>query len=92
MLPVLLAFLPALVWGSADYCGGRATVRGGALGVTVVSQLLGLPVLAICPILLPGRLDLSDLTWGAGAGAAGVLGIVALYQGLASGKQMSPST
>jgi drug/metabolite transporter (DMT)-like permease len=82
---VLLAFLSALVWGSADYCGGRATVRGGALGVTVVSQLLGLPVLAICLVLLPGRLDLSDLTWGAGAGAAGVLGIVALYQGLATG-------
>jgi drug/metabolite transporter (DMT)-like permease len=82
---VVLAFACALVWGSADYCGGRATVRGGALAVTVVSQLLGLPVLVICVVLLPGRADPPDLVWGAGAGVAGLLGIVALYRGLATG-------
>src|SRR6185369_3168723 len=85
MPAIVLAFASALVWGSADYCGGRATVRGGALGVTVVSQLLGLPVLIVCLLVLPGRLTVADLGWGAIAGAAGVLGIVALYQGLATG-------
>ena len=81
----MLAFASAVVWGSADYCGGRASVRGGPLGVTVVSQLFGLPVLAVCVLFLPGAIHLTDLAWGSGAGAAGVLGIIALYQGLATG-------
>jgi drug/metabolite transporter (DMT)-like permease len=86
VLPIALAFTCALVWGCADYSGGRATTRGDALGVTVASQLLGLPVVAVCVILLPGRLHPADLVWGAGAGAAGLIGIVLLYRGLASGR------
>jgi drug/metabolite transporter (DMT)-like permease len=82
---ILLAFSCALVWGTADYCGGRATVRGGALGVTVVSQLIGLPILVVCVLLLPGGWHSGDLAWGAAAGVAGLLGILALYQGLATG-------
>jgi drug/metabolite transporter (DMT)-like permease len=82
------------VWGSADYCGGRATQRGGALTVTVVSQLFGLGVLVLLVVALPGRLNLADLGWGALAGAAGVLGIVLLYRGLASGAMtvVAPTT
>jgi drug/metabolite transporter (DMT)-like permease len=86
VLPIALAFTCALVWGSADYCGGRASTRGDALGVTVVSQLFSLPVLVISVLLLPGHLRLADLGWGAGAGAAGLFGIVLLYRGLAAGR------
>ncbi len=85
MLPIALAFVSALVWGSSDYCGGRATARGDALSVTVVSQLLGLPVLLLCLPILPGQAHPGDLVWGAGAGAAGFFGITLLYRGLATG-------
>ncbi len=83
--PIAFAFLSALVWGTADYCGGRASVRGGALSVTVLSQLVGLPVLALCVILVPGRPHLGDLGWAAAAGAAGFFGIVLLYRSLSTG-------
>jgi len=82
---ILLAGLSALVWGSADYCGGRATVRGNAFAVTVVSQLFGVPLIVLALVLLPGHFYLSDLPWALLAGAAGLVGIVLLYQGLASG-------
>jgi len=82
---VVLAAVSALVWGTADYCGGRATQRGSALAVTVVSQILGLPILVLCIVLIPGTFHASDLAWGAGAGAAGLFGIVLLYRSLSTG-------
>lgn len=85
MLSILLAAGTALVWGSADYCGGRASRRGNALGVTVVSQLFSVPMLALCLLLVPGTLYAGDFGWGAGAGVAGFLGIVLLYRGLSTG-------
>lgn len=85
MFPILLAATCALVWGTADFSGGKATQRGNALAVTVISQLLGLPVLAISVLLVPGTPSPADLAWGAVAGTAGFVGIVLLYRGLAGG-------
>jgi drug/metabolite transporter (DMT)-like permease len=85
MTSVMLATLSALVWGVADYSGGRASSRVSALGVTVVSQLLGLPLLMLCLLLIPGVAAGPDLAWGASAGLAGVLGIIALYRSLSTG-------
>lgn len=82
---IALAALSALVWGTADYCGGRATRFASALPVTVVSQLCGLPVLAVCLVVFPGTAHVADLAWGAGAGVAGFAGIVLLYRSLAMG-------
>ena len=47
MIAVFLAAASALVWGTADYCGGRATRRAPALAVTVASQVVGLPLLVL---------------------------------------------
>jgi drug/metabolite transporter (DMT)-like permease len=85
MLSIILATASALVWGSADYCGGRASRAGNALGVTVVSQLFSVPVLAVSVFVLPGVLRATDFGWGAAAGLAGFLGLVLLYRGLATG-------
>ena len=85
MTSVMLAMLSALVWGVADYSGGRASSRVSALGVTVVSQLMGLPLLVLCLLLVPGVATGPDLAWGASAGLAGVLGIIALYRSLSTG-------
>jgi uncharacterized membrane protein len=82
-----LATAAAVAWGCADYCGGKATRHTSALAVTVASQLLGLPVLALCAVLLTGQPTGADLRWGMAAGAAELGGFVALYKALAG--QMS---
>jgi uncharacterized membrane protein len=83
--PILVAAFSALLFGTADYCGGRATQRCSALSVTVASQLFGLPFLLLLLILLPGRLHAIDVAWGAAAGAASLFAIVLLYRSLATG-------
>ena len=85
VLPIVLAGLSAIVWGSADFSGGKASQRANPLAVTVLSQVYGLPVLVICLLLVPGTPHAADLAWAAGAGACGVVGIALLYRALASG-------
>ncbi len=94
MLPILLATASALVWGTADFSGGKATQRGNVLAVTIISQVVSLPMLALCLLLVPGEPGPADLLWGAAAGAAGFGGIVLLYRALASGAMtvVSPVT
>jgi drug/metabolite transporter (DMT)-like permease len=82
---IALAALTAVVWGGADYCGGRATQGRTALGVTVASQLVGFPALLLCLPLLTGSPHPTDLAWGAGAGLAGFFGVVLLYRSLSTG-------
>ncbi|GAA4706248.1 EamA family transporter [Phytohabitans rumicis] len=85
MTPIVLAAVSALVWGTADFSGGKASQRARPLTVTVVSQLLCLPALLVCVLLVPGTPTGADLAWGAGAGLAGFAGIVLLYRALAAG-------
>lgn len=92
--PILLATSAALVWGTSDFCGGKGAQRAHALTVTVVSQLVSLPVLAVGLLLLPGTVRLADLGWGMVGGVAGLIGVVLLYRGLAGGAMVvvSPVT
>jgi drug/metabolite transporter (DMT)-like permease len=83
--PVLLAALSAAVWGVADFSGGKASRRVDPVAVTVVSQVIGLPVLAVGLLVVPGRPTPSALGWGVAAGVAGLGGIVLLYRALAAG-------
>lgn len=85
MLPIVLAAASALVWGTADFSGGKASQRGDPLAVTVVSQIISVPILVLCVLLVPGTPSTVDLLWGAVAGAAGLAGIVLLYRALAGG-------
>jgi uncharacterized membrane protein len=86
MLSVLLAAISAGVWGTGDFCGGKATQRSNALAVTVLSQILGLPVLAICVwVFSDGTPTVGQIGYGALAGLAGFAGILLLYRGLSQG-------
>ncbi len=86
MLPILLAAVSAGVWGTGDFCGGKAAQRANVLSVTVLSQLLGLPVLALWVFLFThGGPTAGQIGYGAIAGLAGFLGILLLYRGLAGG-------
>ncbi len=85
VLPVLLAAASALVWGTGDFCGGKAAQRSKALAVTVLSQLAAVPVLLGCVAIFGGRPTWSGVLWGGGSGLAGVAGILLLYRGLSQG-------
>ncbi len=82
---VVLALSSALVYGAADFCGGLASRRTGALAVVVASQLAGLlALLALLPAL-GGTPTTADLAWGAAAGLAGATALAVFYRALADG-------
>jgi len=82
---ISLAAVCAFVWGASDFCGGKATQRWNPLSVTVVSQILGLPMIALLVLVIPGTPRWSDMILGLLAGVAGLFGIVLLYRGLSQG-------
>jgi drug/metabolite transporter (DMT)-like permease len=84
---VLLGLASAVSWGAGDFSGGLASRRGDVYGVVLVSQAVGLGLLAGLALLLAEPLPpTADLLWAAGAGLAGGLGLLALYRGLALGR------
>lgn len=94
MYAISLAALCALVWGASDFCGGKATQRWNPLSVTVLSQILGLPMIALLVLVIPGTPRWGDLLLGFVAGVAGLFGIVLLYRGLSQGAMsvVAPTT
>ncbi len=86
MLSVTLAALSAAVWGTGDFCGGKASQKSNALAVAVASQILGLPILVLGVALMGHRtMSLTQMGSGALAGIAGFGGILLLYRGLSRG-------
>jgi drug/metabolite transporter (DMT)-like permease len=82
----LLALSGAVLWGVGDFLGGIAARRLAVLTVLVVSQGVGLAGVAVWVVLsgdpFPGVVELLPA---AGAGVAGLLGLAALYRGMAVG-------
>lgn len=85
-MPILLAALSAVVYGVADYCGGRATRWHPAAVVTVVGQAVSLVLIVAAVFVMGTSLPAAGAWWwGGAAGAAGCIGLVALYFGLSQG-------
>ena len=86
-LALICGLAAAASFGTGDFCGGFATKRGNVFTVIIISQLLGLALLAGLaivwgePIPSGGRLVFGGL-----AGFFGTLGLTALYIGLARGR------
>jgi uncharacterized membrane protein len=82
----LLALSGALLWGVGDFLGGLAARRLALLTVLAVSQGIGLVGVAVWAALsgdpFPGAVALLPA---AGAGMAGLVGLAALYRGMAVG-------
>jgi drug/metabolite transporter (DMT)-like permease len=82
----VLALLGATSWGLGDFLGGLSARRMHVVTVLVVSQAVGLAGVALWAIVTAEPpADLLDLAPAVGAGAAGAVGLGALYQGMAIG-------
>ena len=86
MAPALLALAGALSWGVGDFIGGLTSRRLHVLTVLALSQAVGLAGVLLWVLLsgeeFPG---VGALLPAAGAGAAGAVGLAALYRGMALG-------
>ncbi|MGH3076794.1 MAG: EamA family transporter [Gaiellaceae bacterium] len=82
----LLALGGALCWGAGDFLGGLAARRLAVLAVLTVSQAVGLAGVVLWVVVardpVPG---MAELLPAALAGTAGLVGLGALYRGLAVG-------
>ena len=85
-MAALFALAGALLWGLGDFLGGITARRISVLTVLAVSQAIGLAGLVVWILLagdpFPGLVELLP---GAAAGVAGLVGLAALYRGLAIG-------
>ena len=87
----LLAILSSILWGGADFFGGKLSKRYQAIAVTAVSQAFGL-LIGITIILVSSSWIKPNLSWdgyflsGICAGLLGFLGLIAFYTGLATGR------
>ena len=85
-MSVVFAVCCALVYGVADYCGGRASRSTSAFAVTVVGQTASLVIVAaLLPVLGDPSPSQASWAWAAGAGVFGAAGLLFFYSALASG-------
>jgi len=77
----------AVSFGTGDFCGGFAAKRNNVFGVIVISQLFGLTLLVVLSLSLGEPLPgWNTLLLGGLAGVFGMIGLLALYRGLATGR------
>ncbi|MBM3731430.1 MAG: DMT family transporter [Actinobacteria bacterium] len=87
----LLALLSSVLWGAADFFGGKLSKRYQAIAVTAVSQAFGLLTGIIIVLVSSSWLE-PILSWdnyflsGVLAGLFGFVGLIAFYTGLATGR------
>ena len=83
---VLYGLVAAVLYGSGDYLGGRATADGDVRRVLLVSQSTAALGAAVLVFVVHGEVDARSLGYGAAAGVASALGLGLLYRGLAVGR------
>lgn len=77
----------AVTWGIGDFCGGLATRRTSVWTVVLYSQAVGMVLLLVLAFAFGETVPRTgDLLWGAVAGLAGIIGLLALYQAMALGQ------
>jgi len=81
----VFALAAAVLYGTADFLGGAASRRTSALAVLSVTAPVGLAVAVIAALAAGGPIRLTGFWWGVAGGAAGGVGFIAFYAGLAAG-------
>lgn len=90
-MAAFLALFSSFLWGGADFFGGLLAKRYKSIAVTATSQFFGL-VLGTLLVIVSGTYIAPNLSWnsylipGMLAGTFGLIGLVAFYAGLATGK------
>ena len=84
---VVFGLSASLCWGSGDFCGGLASRRAKVASVVIAGYSVGFVLLIALALIGREPFPLPvDFLWGGLAGVAGVLGLLAFYSALASGK------
>jgi len=84
---VLYGLASAASWGAGDFSGGVASKRSPLLGVLAAGQAVGASIVVL--LALAAREPApppASVAWSVAAGAAGAVGLAALYRGLAIGR------
>ncbi len=81
----ILALAAALLYGSADFLGGVATRRARVLSVLPLSAGAGAVLVLTAALFSAQPARLAGLVWGIAGGAAGGIGLIIFYSGLAAG-------
>ena len=77
----------AIAWGSGDFSAGFASRKSSVVSVVLFSQLIGAVFLFLLAMIFSAALPpLRDMLFGGLAGFFGVLGLMALYEGLSRGR------
>jgi drug/metabolite transporter (DMT)-like permease len=85
-MAVIFALLTAVVYGVADYSGGRASRTASSATVTFIGQTAGfIGALSLALIVGDPLASGHDLAISAAAGIAGSLGLLGFYRAMASG-------
>lgn len=83
---ILLALGAAVAYGASDFIGGLLSRRWPAARVALVGQLAASTISLTASLVVGGAIGGSSLLWAMAAGIGSVLGVLALYRGLALGK------
>ncbi|HWL66177.1 MAG TPA: EamA family transporter [Actinomycetota bacterium] len=87
MAALIFGLGAALAYGAADFMGGIASKRAGAVNVVLITQLLGTSVIVMMLPFFPYSGSVGPaIGWGAAAGVGGGAGVLLLYRGLARGR------
>ncbi|HEY1915501.1 MAG TPA: EamA family transporter [Streptosporangiaceae bacterium] len=81
----IFALAAAVLYGAADFLGGAGSRRASAIAVLATTAPVGGVVMLIAALAAGGPLHLAGLGWGLAGGAAGGVGLLVLYAGLAAG-------
>ena len=85
-MPILLAFVSALLYGVSDYCGGRAARSASTFVVALIGQSASTALTVVVVLLLGDPFPSAvDFGWSVAAGIASTVGITAFYFALANG-------
>lgn len=83
----LLAVVSSMLWGGADFLGGRLSRRHAAYAVVLRAQFVAVAGLVVALLVVGDRTPHGPaLLWGALAGVSGVAALGAFYHALAIGR------
>ncbi len=83
---VLLAVLASVGYGLSDVLSGTVVRRHSTASLALWAQVTGLVVLGVAAVVRRPELSGAGVTWGAGAGVVGALGLLTFYTALQRGR------